>query len=65
METLIITKVKNSKDADLLFNISKKFGRAKILKGKSRENFFLVKMMEEAMNSENIPLEQVHKELGG
>lgn len=63
METLVITKVSNPKDAAMLHSISKRFGKAKLLKGKSRENFELAKLMEEAMGSENIPIEQVHKEL--
>lgn len=63
METLVITKVSNPKDAAMLYNISKRFGKAKLLRGKSRENFELAKLMEEAMSSEDVPLEQVHKEL--
>lgn len=63
METLVITKVRNPKDAAMLYSISKKFGKAKLLKGKSRENFELAKLMEEAMNSEDVPIEKVHKEL--
>lgn len=63
METLVITKVTNSKDAAMLYSISKRFGKSKLLKGKSRENFELVKIMEEAMKTEDIPLEEVRHEL--
>ena len=63
METLIITKVTNPKDADMFVSISKRFGKTKLLKGKELENFYLAKMMDDAMDSAEIPTEQVHREL--
>lgn len=63
MQTLIITKVTNRKDAEMLYSISKRFGKAKLLRGKEQENLHLAQLMEEAMESETISLEKVHKEL--
>ena len=63
METLIITKVANPKDADMFVSISKRFGKTKLLKGKELEKFYLAKMMDEAMDSAEVPMEQVHREL--
>ena len=63
METLIITKVSNPKDANIFLSISKRFGKTRLLKGKELKDFYLAKMMDEAMGSADIPLEQVHREL--
>ena len=63
MEILIITKVANPKDADMFISISKRFGKTKLLKGKELENFYLAKMMDDAMGSAEVPMGQVHREL--
>ena len=63
METLIITKIKNIKDAPILLSINERFGKTRILRGKEMKNFYLAKLLDDAMRSENIPLEKVHKEL--
>ena len=63
MEALIITKVANPKDADMFVSISKRFGKTKLLKGKELENFYLAKMMDEAMDSAEVSMEQVRREL--
>ena len=63
MEALIITKVANLKDADMFVSISKRFGKTKLLKGKELENFYLAKMMDEAMDSVEVSMEQVRREL--
>ncbi|MFI5164874.1 MAG: hypothetical protein ACHQHP_06480 [Bacteroidia bacterium] len=63
MEKFILTKVNNAKDAGIFLSISKRFGKTKLLRGKQLENFYLSKMMDDAMHSETIPAEQVHREL--
>ena len=63
METLIITRIKKQKDAKMLLNISKQFGRTKILKGKYLEDFFFAQELNEGMKSANVSSEQVHREL--
>jgi len=63
METLIVTKVTNPKETNFVFRLNKKFGKVRILRGKEVEHFNLVKMLDEAMMSENIPLKKFRKEL--
>ena len=63
METFIITQIKNNKDTNVLLSINERFGKTRILKVKEKENFYLAELLDEAMKSDNVPLEKVHKEL--
>ncbi len=63
MAAVIITQVKDRKEAEMLYSISKRFGKSKLLRVKSRENFYLAKLMQEAMGAETVSLDTVRKEL--
>jgi hypothetical protein len=63
MELSIVTRIKNAKDAKMLLSINKRFGRAKILKAKYLEDFYLAQELNKGMKSANVLLDQVHREL--
>ena len=63
METLLITKIKNPKNASVLQTINELFGQVRVLKGKELENYYLSGMMNKAMKSKNVPMEKVRREL--
>ena len=64
MSSIVIAKLKNNRDADFLIEVIKKVnGKAKILKGKSLEDFYFAQLIDEGMKTENIPLSKLRSKL--
>ena len=54
----------NNADANFIVQLIKKVhGRAKILKGKGLEDFHFAQLIDEGMNSENVPLSKLRAKL--
>jgi hypothetical protein len=64
MSSIVIAKLNNQKDADFLLQVIKRVqGKAKILKGKTLEDFYFAQLIDEGMKSETVPLSKVRAKL--
>jgi hypothetical protein len=62
--SLIVVAQLNDSDANFIVELIKKVcGKAKILKGKALDDFNFGQLIEEGMNSENIPLSKLRTKL--
>lgn len=66
METIVISRFKNKKDADSLASYTKKLrGKVKIMKliDLDKDEDYFAKLIDEAIESEEVSMEDVYKEL--
>lgn len=64
MSSIVIAKLNNEKDADFILELIKRVqGEAKVLKGKTLEDFRFARLIDEGMKSETVSLSKLHAKL--